>query len=1152
MGKKKASGNNDMTAIINQLQKTYSVDNEDDIFESETAYEDTELSDLLAKILSDDNSCDDDGQGDEEELDLHENTSVGAKRKQKNSKRSGGADVSTDIQNIIMSEEYISVLRDCEADTEIADETSETSESQKEKNDSVEEVALLADIDESPEQENSEAVHLQSELISADTGHAEKSQLVSVRESDLNLAHEEADDGINGQNNVDEELTFGDLDDEESDVDEELTFGDLDDEESDVDEGLTFGDLDDEESDVDEGLTFGDLDDEESDVDESLTFGDLDDEQSDVDESLTFGDLDDEESDVDESLTFGDLDDEESDIDESLTFGDLDDEESDVDEGLTFGDLDDEESDVDESLTFGEFDDEERKTNEDVPLDDVNEDKKDVIATEDESPDEDGTFAVFDELDEVHSVDGYAVSQSPDYEDIADRDISQTETEKKFYYTVLEEMNLEDTPDISDTYTYVQKEMEEPVAENLIQVPEQPPKDIYIVLSKESYTDDPLQWRLDRVRAKLKDETEDDDTQETAKKSVEIEDDDISLLLQLGYKDELKSEVGQERTDSVVRSISNSYRPDKNKIPFGFCGKEFSDSSQIDKIKQRYDYDKRIVIIKLAFFACISLVLLLLGMLFKSYTTVNSVIMFSVMELLIASLGCVVMHKELVSGIKGVLKFSPTVFTMPLFSLLVLTAYDIFNIITCIAHPDKISANTTSLFGFTTSMFFIFALVVQLINCVREQKTFNLISASDELYTAETLVSQRGDNSDTNNLRSHEIRKQIKGNAVIVKKTKYISEYFKRCSESSYGIGGFVLILGVVPLAAIILACIIIATGRTAADVASTVVFAFYMCLSASFALIMPVTLFAASQSLAQKKCGIIGTGAVMEYADTNSVIFPDTSAFEIGNDIEVIPMGDVDMNSSMKTANRLFSALGGTLSDIVGENSFNKDLSVSEADINIASVDDNGIELYMDNETHILLGNEKYVYERRRQLSFEACDFIPSSASAGREVIYLAINGAVCLGYIISFGVKTEFTDKVKLLAQHSIKTYVSTYEPHIKAKRYNGCKIGVYRPYDHTSPSTPPSCYGGIVASGDAKNITYPLIMTSEILKSVKKSSKTSVWFVLGGIAVSFAITLVGYLVPGAFGLLRYRDVFTVISQLLSVIPLSVSAIKLWKKYK
>ncbi len=1097
MGKKKASSNNDMTAILNQLQKTYSVDSEDDIFESETAYEDTELSDLLAKILSDDNSGADDGSGDEEELDLNDNTSISAKRKQKNSKRSGGADVSTDIQNIIMSEEYISVLRDCEAVVENVDETPEESEAQEAEIEPIKVAPIPVKIEETPAQEIKEAVELQPESISIESIDTDEEQKIATQELNLEVADEEANEEL-------DEQEYNTVDDE-----------------SDIEDDLTFGDLDDEESDVDDNLTFGDLDDEESDVDNNLTFGDLDDEESDVDDNLTFGDLVDEESDVDDNLTFGDLDDRESDIEDDLTFGDLDDEEDEA-------------------------------TNEDIPFDDVDDDDQDIIAAEVESPVEDGVFAVVDELDEVQAIDEQVVAPSPDKEAIAEQETPKTETEKKFYYSLLEEMSLKDTPDVADTYNAVQEEIEEPEVEEIIQAPEQPQKDIYIVLSKESYTDDPLQWRLDRVQAKWKDEAEDDDTQETAKKSVEIEDDDISLLLQLGYKDELKSEVGQERTDSVVHSISNSYRPDKNKIPFGFCGKEFSDSSQIDKIKQRYDYDKRIVIIKLAFFSCISLVLLLLGMLFKNYTTVNSVIMFSVMELLIVSLGCVVMHKELLSGIQGVLKFSPTVFTMPMLSLLLLTAYDIFNIITSIINPDKITANTTSLFGFTTSMFFIFALAVQLINCVREQKTFNLISASDELYTAETLVSQRGDNSDTNKLRSHEIRKQIKGNAVIVKKTKYISEYFKRCSESSYGTGSFVLILGVVPLAAIILACLIIATGCTAADVASTVVFAFYMCLSASFMLIMPVTLFAASQSLAQKKCGIIGTGAVTEYADTNSVIFPDTSAFEIGNDIDVVPFGDVDMNSSMKTANRLFTALGGTMSGIVGENSFNKDLSVSEADINIASVDDNGIELYMDNETHILLGNEKFVYERRRQLSFEACDLIPSSASAGREVVYLAINGTVCLGYIMSLGVKTEFTDKVKLLAQHSIKTYVSTYEPHVKAKRYNGCKIGVYRPYDHDSPTKPSSRYGGIVASGDAKNITYPLIMTTEITKSIKKSSKTSVWFILGGIVVSFAITLVGYLAPGALGLLRHRDIFTVIIQLLSVIPLAVSAIKLWKKYK
>ena len=1095
MGKKKASGNNDMTAILNQLQKTYSVDGDEDIFESESAYEDTELSDLLAKILSE-NSSEIDEFNDEEELDLNEDTSVKSKRKQKKCKKSSGSDVSTDIQNIIMSEEYISVLRECKVDLESGDEGADSSEIQEPRENSTGETQTK--IDNLPSPGPDENIELQP-----------KQSLIENIDADNNQAI------FDETNDSDDSET---LESVETDGQEDEVIG----EDDNIDNNLPFGDLDDDESDVDDDLTFGDLDDDEGDVDDDLTFGDLDDDEGDVDDDLTFGDLDDDEGDVDDDLTFGDLDDDEGDVDDDLTFGDLDDDESDVDDDLTFGDLDDDESDID----------------------DVGEPSDDVIEADIEVTIEDDIVECVDESGEPQYIDGHAVEP----------EAIQLDTEKKFYYTVLEQMSREDATETVDEFNEPQVYNTEDIAdiEEEIQFIIQPKDDIYIVLSEDSYTDDPLQWHLDRVKSKLIDNVEDDNTQEASKKTVEMEDDDISLLLQLGYKDELKSEIGQERTDSVVHGISNSYRPDKNKIPFGFCGKEFFDSSQIDKIKQKYDYDKRMIVIKLALFSCISMVLLLLGLIFKNYTTVNSVIMFSVMELLITSLGCVVLYKELISGIKGVFKFSPTVFTMPIISLLVLTSFDIFNIISCIVKPNSITASTTSLFGFTTSVFFIFALAVELINCVREQKTFNLISASQDLYTAETLISQREDKSDANNLRSHEIRKQVKGNAVIVKKTRYISEYFKRCSESSYGIGNIMLVLGVVPLAAMILACIIIAMGRTASDVASTVVFAFYMCLSASFVLIMPVTLFAASQSLAERKCGIIGTGSVAEYADTNSVIFPDTSAFKIDNDIEVVPFGDVDMNSAMKTANRLFSALGGTMSDILGENPFNKDLSVSEAEINIASVDNNGIELYMDNETHILLGNEKFVYERRRQLNFEACDFIPAAASSGREVVYLAINGVVSLGYIMYFDVKTEFTDNVKLLALHSIRTYVSTYEPHIKAKRYNNCKIGVYRPYDHESSSKPTSRYGGIVASGDAKNITYPLIMTSEVLQSVRKSSKVSVMFILAGIVVSFAITLVGYIAPGALGILRYRDIFTVIIQLLSVIPLTVSAIKLWKKYK
>ncbi|MBQ7358319.1 MAG: hypothetical protein IJW65_06260, partial [Clostridia bacterium] len=980
---------------------------------------------------------------------------------------------------------------------------------------------------------------------------------------------------INDYDSIEDGLTFGDLDDEEdTEADGDLTFGDLDDDEdSEADDDLTFGDLDDDEdSETDGDLTFGDLDDDEdSEADDDLTFGDLDDEDSEADDDLTFGDLDDDEdSEADGDLTFGDLDDEDGETDGDLTFGDLDDDEdSETDGDITFGDLDDEDGETDGELTFGDLEGEDEETAETDPENDIS-DKSDadVFPLEPDDTHEAEEIVIAADEEQINA-DEPVIAFEPPYADEEPLQPEDDENEALYadsavvsvaelvqaemdpYHTMLEQFS-----DDVDEDNVLQSEcaQEEP---SQIQIQEEPivePEtvDEGVILSKDEYTDDPLQWHIDRAQKKVLQKIPEASADETKRRAAEIHDDDISILLQLGYKDELNSHVGHDRTDLVVQNITNSYRPDRNKIPFGFCGKEFSENRQIQKIKQRYDFDKRTIIIKMALFACVSLVLLLLGILFKSSTDVNSVIMFSVIEIIIMALGCVIIHKDLVSGIVGIFKFSPTVFTIPIFSLFVLFAYDIFVIIACAVRPDAIAVNTTPLFGFTTSLFFIFALVSRLMNCVREQRTFDLISTSDSLYTAEELISSDGDKSEANNLRFHEIRKQIKGNAVSVKKTAYISQYFKRCSESSYGIGNVTLALGVGPLVAMILACIVIAFERGAADIATTIIFAFYMCLSASFVLIMPVTMFAASKSLEAKRCGMIGTGAIREYENVNSVIFPDSSAYEVSEEVEVLPVGEEDMNASMKTANRLFKSLGGTLAAVVGKNSFNRDESVSLADINIAFIDENGVELYMDNSTHILLGNDKFILEHRKRLSFEACDMIPASYIAGREVMYLAIDDKVSLVYIFSVNARVEFEDKVKLLASNKIKTYVATYEAHIKSRRDKDCKVGVYRPYDHESPEKPTPRCGGIVASGDEKNIVYPLLMVRRIVDCVRSSSKFSLWFILGGMAVSLAITLIGYLVPEASGILRYRDVFTIAIQLLSVIPLATSAILLWKKNK
>ena len=1117
MGKKKASGQTDINAILSQLQKTYGLDNSDDLYESESDYEDTELSDLLAKIISSDNSPDD-----VEEEDASDNVEKGRAKRKKAKKTDDNGEASADIHSIISSAEYNAILEECERNSTEDAETSDNTDIPSPKKDEV--------LEQTPSED--EAAEVGMDEYNDSPVYKENSD-VEVR---LEVSKPQVSDATDESEIDTEDLPF-DLDEAE-------------DGECDFDSDLTLDDLEDE---VDGSLTFGDLEDEEDgEIDDSLTFGDLEDEDSEADDDLIFGDLDDEDSEADDDLTFGDLDDEEREADDALTFGDLDDEDSEADDDLMFDDFEgeNEETDVNDPgiKNSDEYD------AEDFPLvsDDATEAEKFVIAADEEQIYADEAVIAFETYADEEPLQPEDDENEALYDDavtVSIADLVQAEMDP--YHAMLEQFSDDADEEEVSQFECAQDEPSQ------IQIQDEPivePEtvDEGVILSKDEYTDDPLQWHIDRAQKKVFQKIPEANADETKRRAAEIHDDDISILLQLGYKDELNSHVGHDRTDLVVQNITNSYRPDRNKIPFGFCGKEFSESQQIQKIKQRYDFDKRTIIIKMALFACVSLVLLLLGILFKSRTDVNSVIMFSAIEIIIMALGCVIIHKDLISGIVGIFKFSPTVFTIPIFSLFVLLAYDIFVIIACAVRPDAIAVNTTPLFGFTTSLFFIFALVSRLMNCVREQRTFDLISTSDSLYTAEELISSDGDKSEANNLRFHEIRKQIKGNAVSVKKTAYISQYFKRCSESSYGIGNVTLALGVGPLVAMILACVVIAFECGAADIATTIIFAFYMCLSASFVLIMPVTMFAASKSLESKKCGMIGTGAIREYENVNSVIFPDSSAYEVSDEVEVLPVGEEDMNASMKTANRLFKALGGTLAAVVGKNSFNRDESVSLADINIAFIDENGVELYMDNSTHILLGNDKFILEHRKRLSFEACEMIPASYIAGREVMYLAIDDKVSLVYIFSVNARVEFEDKVKLLASNKIKTYVATYEAHIKPRRDKDCKVGVYRPYDHESPEKPTPRCGGIVASGDEKNIVYPLLMVRRIVDCVRSSSKFSLWFILGGMAVSLAITLIGYLVPEASGILRYRDVFTIAIQLLSVIPLATSAIRLWKKNK
>ncbi len=1046
MGKKKTS-DNDINSILSQLKKSYNFDGdqepEEDIFDSETTYEDTELNSLLAKIISDNSlEFEDAAFNDDEDTEYSNEKSKKATKDEKNIPESN---------NQIKSEDFVSVL---ESGEDISEGAKYSFPVHKNIPDSKSEV-------EQPSQPEIEIIEENDDSEPF------------IEESENEVVEEDGD------------VIFGDLEDVEDD-EQDVTFGELEDD-----------DIEDDEQDV----TFGELEDD-----------DIEDDEQDV----TFGELEGD-----------DIEDDEQDV----TFG-----------GLEDDDIEDDEQDV----TFGELeavDDESNELTVDLPSENKSEeDEQNVIV-----------ISVANEYETIS--DDTGVDADHAVVDIFER---SSEKQNEIHVESYKEKYSELLSDDED-YTYggapdvdivsVEKQEAEP---DIYPVIEEQKEDESVILSSDDYTFDPLQWHFEKKKKIVIDDVPDNEVREAPKKVSEIQDEDISLLLQLGYKKELNTEVGRDRTDSVVRSISNSYRPDKDKIPFGFCGKEFSETQQISNIKQKYDADKRSLIMKSALFSAIAVVLLLLDILFKTRADAGSLIMFPIIEMIIMGLGCVMIRKELASGVKGILRFASTIFTIPIFSLIIFTIYNLFTVISTLLFPENADIKMTPLFGFICSMFFVFAIFAKLLNCIREQKTFNVIASSDDLYVGQMLIQPNNNSADTGNLRAHEIRKQIKGEAVIVKKSRFVSEYFKRNAESAYGIFNHVAIIGGVMLCAMLMSYLLIAVMHgSAADVATTVIFITYASLSSSFIITMPVQLFAASENLVCKKCGFVGSGAVLEYGEADSIIFPEHNVYAVNGDIEVVPIGSLDMNSAIKTANRLFNSLGGTLLDAAGKESFSEDTSVSTANVNIVSINNDGIELYMDADTHILFGNERFFSLYRKKLNIESAS-LAGLKGKEKEVLYFAINWEISLRYTVSSKIRDDFYDIGKLLSENNIRSLVYTYEPNIKAVRTNAFNIGVYRPYEYESRSRSTTHFGGLIASENSMNVVYPLLMMKEISSKSKKYSRISLIFVLAGILIACGVTLLGYLVPSVSVILKYREAFVVLMQLAGIVPVTIGAVRLFKKYK
>ncbi len=699
-----------------------------------------------------------------------------------------------------------------------------------------------------------------------------------------------------------------------------------------------------------------------------------------------------------------------------------------------------------------------------------------------------------------------------------------------------EALKVEDKISDADEYEQKTEEIQEPVT---------PP---HIVLNECDYTSDPLQLDFSDLQFIKPDEDvyrvevsvlAKEDTTIYSDEAESVMGEGDSLLLKFGYGDDINKDKSNKEKDIDKESLSH----DKNTIIYGYCGKEYSNKDQADEIRKKYKSDRFMLFVTLIALCSFTLISFIVGLIFEfAPQKLDYYVPAMSLDFLLVSLAALICGKRIIMGASAISKFEVNSYSV---MLIIGAEYLLYNVVISaiyIINPVLLHSSFSWISGSCVLAYFAVVILCDLITCHKEYKTFELIADSEELYCAQKIYPSMEDDS-INALVS-----ASSSNAYRVKRTFAIKGYFKKTSGATVKALSPIYVLGIVPFISLALSCGAAIISESAVRGIHTFMIASVLCIPFSCLCLESVNGFIGALKRIKNNAAFIGTDSELEYSAVSLLVFEDTEAIEITSYKEINSAKGVDgIQSKLTMAYNVFNTLGGPLGEVVPD----KYASAEGHELIINSISDNGIDVYFDSSTNILIGDRQYMQAHNLKVK---TDVNLTTATKGATVIYMAFDGKPQLGFVLTGRILPDFSKLLPLLSSNRIAVSVESYEPEVNDLYFEQNKssdfsmLSVHKPIRFLARNKDVACDTNLVAK-DALSISYAITECKNEprrKKSIKKSNLIS--FIIGmALAAAIAATLCIDAYYDFLSILGQHPFITVsIASVLSAIPAIINAAK------
>ena len=562
-----------------------------------------------------------------------------------------------------------------------------------------------------------------------------------------------------------------------------------------------------------------------------------------------------------------------------------------------------------------------------------------------------------------------------------------------------------------------------------------------------------------------------------------LSEDDISMMFELGYENELGRLIGYDNLKVLKAQLHQNTEQEKihgYRSSFAYRGNEFRSNSQSQAILAAYVHDRKFLVLRLLLSALCTLLLffvdqpdLLIGTTFESFAFENRRLL-DVLGLALLIPIFALSYKQIHTGLHSFFHFSATPYSFP---ALIAPFVALYGILVVILQGEMIRIN------FLIACVFLLMALCDVLRLSCEMRTLRLI-ATDVPKHVLTGASPKKKKLRHNNKIVKIVNDDLGKNIYDVRTTEQTVGFFRRFNAMGSAARPFTILI----------ACMFafsVFTGFVSAIYTDSVVKAFSLAMTV-LTLSMPLTCFfaffypisRANRILSRKKCALIGEEAVQELESEKTVVFRDTLMYNAEKYTEIAVREGDDLRDDMRLSGALFRKLGGTLKPLgAGITSLHEDPQIS-----IIHVQDYGVEALADGQRELLLGSAEYLRHAGVRVPRESTD---SELRRTESVclMYLAIDGVLKLSYEVKYETKPSFEQLIEDLADGNVEVAISSCDPNLndlflqKSRPEETEPVLVRKPNRFEEEKQLESADTPVVALEEETDVAFPLYAAKSI---------------------------------------------------------------------